>query len=58
MVLALSDWAATLGLVVVFFVVLPVLAQGLLAFAAAQILGEKADNEEYAATHRTPGTPR
>ncbi len=58
MVLALSDWSATLGLVVIFFVVFPVLVQGLLAFAAAQILGEKADNDEYAATHRTPGTPR
>jgi hypothetical protein len=58
MVLALSDWEATLGLVIIFFVVFPALVTGLLAFAAAQILGEKADNEEYGATHRTPGTPR
>jgi uncharacterized protein involved in cysteine biosynthesis len=58
MVLALSDWEATLGLVIIFFVVFPALVAGLLASAAAQILGEKADNEEYGATHRTPGTPR
>ena len=58
MVLALSDTEATLGLVVVFFVVFPVLVQGILAFVAAQVLGEKAEREEYAAQHRTPGTPR
>jgi hypothetical protein len=58
MVLALSDLEATLGLVVIFFVVFPVLVQGILAFIAAQVLGEKAENEEYAAQHRTPGTPR
>jgi hypothetical protein len=58
MALALSDWSATLGLVVIFFVVFPVLVMGLLGLAAAEILGEKGDNDEYAATHRTPGTPR
>ena len=58
MVLALSDTEATLGLVVIFFVVFPVLVQGILAFIAGQVLGEKAENEEYAAQHRTPGTPR
>jgi hypothetical protein len=57
MVLALSATSATLGLVVIFFVVFPVLVQGLIAFAAAQMLGERAENEKYAATHRTPGTP-
>jgi hypothetical protein len=56
MVLALSDFAATFGLVVVFFVVFPILVQGLIAFAAAQALGEKAENDEYAARHRTPGS--
>ena len=55
---ALGSVEATLGLVVVFFVVFPVLVQGILAFVAAQVLGEKAQNEEYAAQHRTPGTPR
>jgi Sec-independent protein secretion pathway component TatC len=55
MVLALSSTSATIGLVVVFFVVFPVVVQGLIAFAAAQALGERADNEEYAARHRVPG---
>jgi hypothetical protein len=55
MVLGLSAWAATFGLVVVFFVIFPVLAQGLIAFAAAQAFGERADNEKYAREHRLPG---
>ena len=56
MVLALSSVAATLGLVAVFFVVFPVLVQGLIAFAAAQALGERAENQEYARDHRMPGS--
>jgi hypothetical protein len=56
MVLGLSAWAATFGLVVVFFVIFPVLVQGLIAFALAQAFGEKADNDEYARHHRLPGT--
>lgn len=56
MVLGLSAWAATFGLVVVFFVVFPVLVKGLIAFAAAQALGERAENQEYAREHRLPGT--
>ena len=40
--------ADTIALIVVFFVVFPVLAQGLIAFAAAQALGEKRENDEYA----------
>ena len=55
MVLGLSAWAATFGLVVVFFVIFPVLVQGLIAFAAAQAFGERADNEDYARQHRLPG---
>lgn len=47
MVFALSSFAATFGLVVVFFVVFPILVQGLIAFAAAQALGERAQNQEY-----------
>jgi hypothetical protein len=58
MVLGLSAFAATFGLVVVFFVLFPILAQGLIAFAIAQALGERAENEEYAATHRAPGSGR
>lgn len=56
MVLALSSVAATLGLVVIFFVVFPVLVQGLIAFAAAQSLGERAENQEHARHHRMPGS--
>jgi hypothetical protein len=56
MVLALSSVAATLGLVAVFFVIMPVLVQGLIAFAAAQAVGERAENQEYARHHRMPGS--
>ena len=49
MVLGLSALSSTLGLVVVFFVVFPALAQGLIAFAVAQALGERAENQAYAA---------
>jgi Sec-independent protein secretion pathway component TatC len=56
MVLGLTAWAATFGLVLVFFVIFPVLVQGLIAFAAAQGLGEKADNDDYARHHRLPGS--
>ena len=55
MVLGLSAWAANFGLVVVFFIIFHVLVQGLIAFAVAQGLGERADNEEYARQHRMPG---
>jgi hypothetical protein len=50
--LALSSVAATLGLVVIFFVIFPALAQGLIAFAIAQVLGERAENQEYLARRR------
>ena len=56
MVLGLSAWAATFGLVLVFFVIFPVLVQGLIAFAIAVTLGERADNQEYARRHRAPGS--
>jgi hypothetical protein len=47
LVLALSAWKATFGLVVVFFVVFPLLAHGLIGFAVAQALGERQENLEY-----------
>jgi hypothetical protein len=56
MVTGLSAWAATLGLVVVFFIIFPVLVQGLIAFAVAQAIGERAENQEYARRHRMPGS--
>jgi hypothetical protein len=56
MVLGLSAGSATFGLVVVFFVIFPALVQGLIAFAIAQAMGERADNQEYARRHRMPGS--
>jgi uncharacterized membrane protein YqgA involved in biofilm formation len=55
MVVALSAFEATFGLVVVFFVVFPVLVQGLIAFAAAVAIGERAENEEYMQRRREQG---
>jgi hypothetical protein len=46
-VLALSAWKATFGLAVVFFVAFPLLLHGLIGFAVAQSLGERAENQEY-----------
>ena len=48
-VLALSAFKATFGLVIVFFVIFPIIAQGLIAFALAQVAGERAENERYRA---------
>ena len=45
--LALSDFKATFGLVVVFFVVFPALVTGLIVFAIGQALGERAENQEH-----------
>jgi hypothetical protein len=47
LVLALTAFKATFGLVVVFFVVFPLLAHGLIGFAAAQAMGERQENLEY-----------
>jgi hypothetical protein len=47
LVLALSATRATLGLVIVFFVVFPLLAHGVIGFAVAQSLGEREENREY-----------
>jgi hypothetical protein len=46
-VLALTALKATLGLAIVFFVVFPLLAHGLIGFAVAQSLGERQDNLDY-----------
>lgn len=53
MVLGLSAFSSTFGLVVIFFVVFPVLVQGLITLAVAQSLGERAENQDYAAGLRT-----
>ena len=46
MVIALSAFEATFGLVIVFFVIFPLLVQGLIALAVALSLGERAENQE------------
>ena len=46
-VLALTDVEATIGLVVVFFVVFPLLVHVLLGFSVAQVLGERRENQHY-----------
>lgn len=56
MILGLSALASTLGLVGVFFVLFPILAQGLIAFAIAQALGERAENQRYLAEHAHEGS--
>jgi len=52
--IALTALAATLGLVGVFFVLFPLLAQGLIAFALAQVLGERAENRRLEAGSKQP----
>ncbi len=47
-----DDWDATLGLVGVFFVFFPLLVNGLIVFIIAQVLGERAQNQEYIARRR------
>ena len=46
--LALSSVRATLGLVLIFFVLFPLLVKGLIIFALAQAAGERMENQEYA----------
>jgi hypothetical protein len=55
MILGLSAFLASFGLIVLFFVIFPALVTGLILFAAAQSAGEHAENEEYAREHRVPG---
>ena len=43
-----QEWRDTLGLVALFFIVLPLLAHGLIGLAVAQVLGERQDNQAHA----------
>jgi hypothetical protein len=45
--LALTDVSATIGLVVVFFVIFPILVNVLVVLAVGQALGERAENQRY-----------
>ena len=57
MVLAVSNAVKIdIGLIGVFFVVFPVLVQGLIAFAAAGAYAEKRENDRYLEQHRIPGS--
>lgn len=46
LVLALSPFKATFGLVIVFFVIFPLLLHGLIGYALAASAGEHQDNLE------------
>lgn len=46
-VLALTDTAATIGLLAIFAVAFPALAHVLIGFAVAQVLGERRANQAY-----------
>jgi hypothetical protein len=56
-VLGLTAWSATFGLIVVFFVIFPLLITGLIAFAIAEVLGERSDNQRFAREHRSLPEP-
>jgi hypothetical protein len=56
MLLAVSNAVKVdIGLIGVFFVLFPILAQGLIAFAAAQAVVEKRENDRFLEEHRIPG---
>jgi hypothetical protein len=57
MLLAVSNAVKIdIGLIGVFFVLFPVLAQGLIAFAAVGAYAEKRENDRYVDEHRIPGS--
>ena len=43
-----EDWDSTIGLVGVFFVAFPLLVHALVGLIAAQVLGERRANQQYA----------
>ena len=57
MLLAVSNAVKIdIGLIGVFFVLFPVIVQGLIAYAAAGAYAEKRDNDHYLEQHRIPGS--
>ena len=57
MLLAMSNAAKIdIGLIGVFFVLFPILVNGLMGIAGGRAYGEKQDNDEYRRTHRIPGS--
>ena len=56
MVLALSNAEKIdIGLIGVFFVLFPIIVQGLIVFAVVEAFGEKRVNDRYLEEHRIPG---
>jgi hypothetical protein len=51
-----SSLGDSLALIAVFFILFPVVVQGLIMFAAAQAIGEKRANDEYRLAHRRGGS--
>jgi hypothetical protein len=51
LILALTAFKATFGLVIVFFVVFPALLHGLIGFAAAQTASERRENQAFIEGH-------
>lgn len=47
LVLALTAWKASFGLIFLFFVIFPALAHGLLGIAAGRTMIERRENAEY-----------
>ena len=45
-----------IGLIGVFFVLFPIIVQGLLGYAGAGAYAEKRDNDHYIEQHRIPGS--
>lgn len=57
MVLAMSNAVKIdIGLIGVFFVLFPVIVQGLIGFAGAGAYAERRENDRYLEEHRIPGS--
>jgi hypothetical protein len=57
MLLAVSNAVKIdIGLIGVFFVLFPILVQGLIGYAAAGAYAEKRENDRYVEEHRIPGS--
>jgi hypothetical protein len=54
-VLALTDTAATIGLLAVFVVLFPAIAHVLIGFAVAQVFGERRANQSYKKRGKSQG---
>jgi phage shock protein PspC (stress-responsive transcriptional regulator) len=48
-----QDWTDTIGIVGVFFVAFPLLVHGIVGYIAAQIMGERQQNQSYARGEET-----